>query len=229
MRHTRSRTRRTAVAVVLAVTTALTASACGDDGSNQSDSDSVKTSEQSEQPEEPKEPDDSDGSKDAGQDDGPGKDAPGEDGGPDGVQGEDGEAPTKPKKDDQPFKPSGDTPFEKRADAIEHFWPNVEAADGRATGSDLQPVPAAKKAKAADTLTVTVGYGACDADHGVHVAESDDLVVLGGWREEGTAEACTEQLLTEKVTVELDEPLGDRAVVDAATGETLVTPTLTLE
>ncbi|WP_431783712.1 hypothetical protein [Streptomyces chumphonensis] len=228
MRHTRSRTRHTAVAVVLAVTTALTASACGDDGSNQSGSDSVKTSEQSEQPEEPKEPDDSEGSKDA-EDDGPGKDAPGEDGGPDGVQGEDGEAPTKPKKDDQPFKPSGDTPFEKRADAIAHFWPNVEAADGRATGSDLQPVPAAKKAKGADTLTVTVGYGACDADHGVHVAESDDLVVLGGWREEGTAETCTEQLLTEKVTVELDEPLGDRAVVDAATGETLVTPTLTLE
>ncbi|MBW1600276.1 hypothetical protein [Streptomyces sp. JJ38] len=216
MRHTRNRTRRTAAALALAVTAALTAAGCGDDSSAQNSSDSVKVSEQSEQPKQPDE---------GAQGDDKGEDGP-SDTGKDGLQGPDGETPKGPKKEDKPFKPSGDSPFEKRADALEHFWPNVEQA-GQAEG--LQPVPAAKKAKDSKVLTVTVGYGACDADHGVHVAQSENLVILGGWREEGTADACTEQLLTDTVKITLDAPLGGRAVVDAATGETLVNATLTLE
>ncbi|MCX2969046.1 hypothetical protein WDH52_01065 [Streptomyces sp. TRM70308] len=129
-------------------------------------------------------------------------------------------------KDPTPPASEAGTPFEERAEAIEENWPDV-APTGSTGLEELQPVPAAEAAEDGAALTVTVGHGACDADWGVHVAESEDLVVLGGWREAGDAEACTEQLLTDEVTVELDERLGDRAVVDAATGESLVNPTLT--
>lgn len=131
-----------------------------------------------------------------------------------------------PKDPPTPPASPADTPFEQRAETIERNWPDVEPVTSP-DGEELQPVPGAEKAQDGAALTVTVGHGACDADYGVHVAESPDLVILGGWIEPGDAEACTEQLVTDEVTVELEDQLGDRAVVDAATGESLINATLT--
>ncbi|WP_105971390.1 hypothetical protein [Streptomyces geranii] len=69
------------------------------------------------------------------------------------------------------------------------------------------------------SVTVAAHHGACDDGPAVDVLETDGSVVLSasvnGGHQEG---ACTAQLLSKKVTVKLDRPLGDRILLDAFTG-----------
>ncbi|UGY90824.1 hypothetical protein [Streptomyces gobiensis] len=113
------------------------------------------------------------------------------------------------------------TRFEKRADTIERDWPEVDPVKGRP--DDMLPLEGAKQL-AADgmSFTVTVGHGACDKDHGVHLRESDKLVIVAGWAQSKDVDFCVEQLVTDDVKVELKESLDDRTVVDAAIGEKLL-------
>jgi hypothetical protein len=68
------------------------------------------------------------------------------------------------------------------------------------------------------SVTVLAWHGACDDGPAVDVLETDGSVVLSG-HIVGTRDGiCTLQLMAEKVTVELDRPLGDRILLDAFTG-----------
>nr|MDT0659183.1 hypothetical protein [Micromonospora sp. DSM 115978] len=73
-------------------------------------------------------------------------------------------------------------------------------------------------------LTYRLGVGACDENITPLVEERDDLVLVGGGVTRGSG-VCTDQLLIEPVTVTLDEPLGDRPVLDALTGQVLILTT----
>lgn len=106
------------------------------------------------------------------------------------------------------------------------------AVDPSATGGLPDPVapanpPATDLVSAQDftgvdgtKLTYRLGVGACDVDITPLVREHPDVVVIGGavTRSPGI---CTEQLLLKPVSVTLDEPLGDRPVLDAVTGQLL--------
>lgn len=69
-------------------------------------------------------------------------------------------------------------------------------------------------------LGYRLGVGACDSDITPFVQEYADAVVVSG-SVVRTGEACTDQLLLHPVTVTLDEPIGDRTVLDAVTGQPL--------
>ncbi|MDG4833061.1 hypothetical protein O7627_27695 [Solwaraspora sp. WMMD1047] len=70
-------------------------------------------------------------------------------------------------------------------------------------------------------LTYRLGVGACDENITPLVQERDDVVLVGG-AVTRSSEVCTDQLLIEPVTVTLDEPLGERPVLDALTGQVLI-------
>jgi hypothetical protein len=70
-------------------------------------------------------------------------------------------------------------------------------------------------------LAYALGVGACDERIEPIVAERPDVVVVGG-SVRRAAGVCTEQLLLHEVEVSLAEPLGDRPVFDALTGQPLV-------
>ncbi|MBZ9640160.1 hypothetical protein [Streptomyces sp. PSKA30] len=68
------------------------------------------------------------------------------------------------------------------------------------------------------SVTAIGNHGACDDGPAVHVLETDGSVVLSAsiaGRRDGL---CTAQLLGREVTVKLDRPVGDRVLLDAATG-----------
>ncbi|MEU1415917.1 hypothetical protein AB0D09_41095 [Streptomyces sp. NPDC049097] len=68
------------------------------------------------------------------------------------------------------------------------------------------------------SVTVTAGHGACDDGPAVDVLETDGSVVLST-SVVGTKDGpCTAQLLSKRMTVRLDRPLGDRVLLDAFTG-----------
>lgn len=70
------------------------------------------------------------------------------------------------------------------------------------------------------TLTVGLGGGPCDASWGGLVSAAGGVVVVGGWMYDPQPDrACASMLVLRKVTVHLAAPLGDRVVLDAATGE----------
>lgn len=119
--------------------------------------------------------------------------------------------------------PEKQTRFEKRATQIEQDWPKVEKTQGR--HRDMLPLEAAQPSAHGkdDHLTVTVGHGGCETKYGAHVRETDKLVIVSGWsKEDKKADFCTKQIVTDKAKVELNKPLGERKVVDAATGEELL-------
>jgi hypothetical protein len=119
--------------------------------------------------------------------------------------------------------PKKQSRFEKRAAQIEQQWPKVERSKGR--HQDMLPLQAAQRPVQGkeDNLTVTVGHGGCDKDYGARVKETDKLVIVAGWaKEKKDADFCTKQLVTDKTKVELKSELGNRTVVDAATGKTLL-------
>lgn len=67
------------------------------------------------------------------------------------------------------------------------------------------------------TLSLTINGGACDVLQDVVLQESDAevrLLVLSGMDRE--VEACTQQIVTWRVDVELSSPLGQRTVADLA-------------
>jgi hypothetical protein len=69
------------------------------------------------------------------------------------------------------------------------------------------------------TLTFTLNHGACEPDLRAHVLEFEDLVVIGGSHGPVPAgSACRAVLLRKAAVVTLAVPLGDRAVISAATG-----------
>ncbi|MFJ7965603.1 hypothetical protein [Streptomyces sp. NPDC096324] len=68
------------------------------------------------------------------------------------------------------------------------------------------------------TLTVLAKHGACDDGPAVDVLETGKSVVLSA-SIRGTSDGpCTSQSLTEKVTVKLRRPVGERILLDAFTG-----------
>ncbi|MDT0345159.1 hypothetical protein [Streptomyces litchfieldiae] len=73
------------------------------------------------------------------------------------------------------------------------------------------------------TVTLRVPHGACDSGIHVEVLETDTSVVFGALigDPQGPDESCTEQGLYALPVVELAEPLGERAPLDAYTGELL--------
>jgi len=71
------------------------------------------------------------------------------------------------------------------------------------------------------TLTITLAAGPCNsgATWGGLVAEVGDVVVVGGWiHDPHSGTACTGTLTATRVTVRLATRLGDRVILDAATG-----------
>ncbi|MEU9105483.1 hypothetical protein AB0D54_14095 [Streptomyces xanthophaeus] len=77
----------------------------------------------------------------------------------------------------------------------------------------------------ATAFTVTAGHGSCDAGAAVDVLEGADTVVLAGRilvrTDLDPGAACDAMLRAQHVQVTLARPLGDRLVVDAATGAPL--------
>jgi hypothetical protein len=75
----------------------------------------------------------------------------------------------------------------------------------------------------ATALTVTLGSGACDTDLRENILETDDLVVVGGTAlGPPPGRACAAMLRLQEVAVPLTGELGDRPVVDAASGRPLL-------
>lgn len=124
------------------------------------------------------------------------------------------------KKNEQKDKPRDElTPFEERASAILAKWPSkVPPAE---SSDDLLPLEGVKTAKPDSTsLKVTVGHGSCDEDFGAHLQETGKVIVVSGWaKKDKKTDFCTEQVVTDEVTLNLKEKFGDRTVVDAATGK----------
>ncbi|OEV09382.1 hypothetical protein [Streptomyces nanshensis] len=119
--------------------------------------------------------------------------------------------------------PEKQTRFEKRASQIEQTWPKVDKTKGRHL--DMLPLEAAQLPVTGkdDSLTVTVGHGGCETKYGAHVQETEKLVIVSGWsKKDKKADFCTKQIVTDKTKVELKKELGKRAVIDAATGKTLL-------
>ncbi|MBU7599615.1 hypothetical protein JGS22_018805 [Streptomyces sp. P38-E01] len=111
------------------------------------------------------------------------------------------------------------TPFEKRASAILAKWPQKVAPAERSNA--LLPLEGVKPADSDSTsLKVNVGHGSCDADFGTHLQETGKVILVSGWaKEDKKADFCTEQVVSDEVTVKLKEKLGDREIIDAATGK----------
>lgn len=82
--------------------------------------------------------------------------------------------------------------------------------------SHTQPWSAVLASRDGATLTVTVMGGACDHAE-VEVDESDQrVVVTARIVDDWFVMACDDVGVDHEVTVELDEPLGDRELVDGA-------------
>ncbi|UZJ31837.1 hypothetical protein [Streptomyces endophytica] len=132
-----------------------------------------------------------------------------------------GKEPQKVGSAPPPKKPDA---FEQRADQIVRDWPKVSPVHGRQQA--LLPLVKAqppKDAGKAREITVTVGHSPCDAHFGARSHESKGLVVVTGWGKRKSSKGmCTEMLATDKVTIRLKDALGDRKVVDAATGKQLL-------
>ena len=72
-------------------------------------------------------------------------------------------------------------------------------------------------------LTVRVGIGSCDSEPVPHVAETDEVVVVGATIALPTGDmACDAMLNLREVTVQLVAPVGDRPVLDLASGRPLL-------
>lgn len=122
-------------------------------------------------------------------------------------------------------EPEKQSRFEQRAERVAQVWPDTKPVEGRhdsmLPAESARPAGGAKDGKTSRTVSVTVGHSACAKDHGAHVEETKELVIVAGWAKKKDAEMCTGQLVTDKVRVKLDAELGSRKIVDAATGEEL--------
>lgn len=78
---------------------------------------------------------------------------------------------------------------------------------------------AATPAVGGRTLTLMLEGSPCDTTWGGLVTEAGDVVIAGGWMHDPYPDApCAGSLVGRTVTVRLARPLGDRVVLDAATG-----------
>lgn len=107
--------------------------------------------------------------------------------------------------------------------STEVLQPLVEPVPPPGLGQTLEPslVPVGWLTGVDDrTLTFVLDHESCDRDLRAHVLEFNDMVVIGGSRtlERGCGEGVG---ASTPATVTLAEPLGDRAVISAATGARL--------
>jgi hypothetical protein len=75
------------------------------------------------------------------------------------------------------------------------------------------------------SVTLLAGRGACDGGTDVDVYETEESVVFAGLvtgEFDDPEVACTSQLITDPVTVELDQPVGERALLDSFNGKLLL-------
>jgi hypothetical protein len=72
------------------------------------------------------------------------------------------------------------------------------------------------------SVTVVAGHGACDGGAEVDVLETGESLVFAGLIVNESDRICTEEVLTEDITLELERPVGERAMLDAFTGELLL-------
>lgn len=73
------------------------------------------------------------------------------------------------------------------------------------------------------TLTFSLSLGACDTDLRAHAVEFEDMVIIGGTHGPARNGApCPLVLRSKTMVVTLAAPLGDRAVISAATGARLI-------
>ena len=75
-----------------------------------------------------------------------------------------------------------------------------------------------------DVVAFTIGIGACDTDPRGLVRETPELVIVGGsvtLPDAGTS--CTAQLLLQRVEVRTKQPVGTRPIVDALSGQPMLT------
>ncbi|MEW2328137.1 hypothetical protein AB0880_10040 [Micromonospora chersina] len=98
--------------------------------------------------------------------------------------------------------------------APEGTAPSRPVDDGIVAALDLRAVTG-------NRVDYRVGTGACDSEPTPLVLERDDVVVLGGGVVRSTG-PCTMQLVMKPVSVTLKAPLGDRTVLDVASGAPLV-------
>lgn len=74
------------------------------------------------------------------------------------------------------------------------------------------------------TLHYNLGLGACDTEAAGLIHEEDDVVILGGtFTPPASGTVCTAQLVSVPVTAQLTAPLGNRPLVDVATGAIVTT------
>ena len=95
--------------------------------------------------------------------------------------------------------------------------PDLSAPEGIVSAMYLVP-------SKGDVVAFTIGIGACDKDPRGLVRETPELVVVGGsvaLPDAGTA--CTSQLLLQRVEVQTKQPVGTRPIVDALSGQPLLT------
>ncbi|MGC4805051.1 hypothetical protein [Micromonospora sp. DT233] len=107
--------------------------------------------------------------------------------------------------------PRGTAPTGPVPDTAAPTGPVPDAVVG---AQDVQAVNGAE-------LTFRIGVGACDTAITPLVREDDKVVVVGGGVTRATG-ICTDQLLIKPVTATLQRPLGDRPVLDVATGTPLI-------
>ena len=75
-----------------------------------------------------------------------------------------------------------------------------------------------------DVVAFNIGIGACDTDPRGLVRETPQLVIVGGsvtLPDAGTL--CTAQLLSHRVEVRTKQPVGTRPIVDALSGQPVLT------
>lgn len=91
--------------------------------------------------------------------------------------------------------------------------PSLPAAEPGLSSAD------ALSAVSGRTITVQLGHGACDRDLTGHAVEFPDLVVVGGtFTPPDPGTMCTMQYLLSPTVLQLREPLGERVVIDIASG-----------
>lgn len=97
----------------------------------------------------------------------------------------------------------------------------VLVALGFAVASCSTAVDAVDVAASGDGETLHVAFASCNADLSVIVEESDDAIRVGATRARDPDRLLGGQDCLDGRTVRLEAPIGDRAVVDAHSGEAL--------
>ncbi len=102
--------------------------------------------------------------------------------------------------------------------ALERFEPPRPLPGLPAAGPGFNSADSLE-AVSGSSITVRIGSGACDGHLQAHAVEFDDLVVVGGTHTPAPpGTSCTAQYLSTPAVLVLLRPLGDRVVIDVASG-----------